>query len=199
LVLDSVKLSRPGVLNDSETRVLRWELGDEEIASIAVGAATFPDGRRVLLLTYTVGQGPGTSARAVSEIFNLESVPMGFAGNRWFVRCVGCGERARKLYLPPGARHFRCLRCSRVTHFTAQTHDVRVDRLRRGDPDTVDWALAKLARVNTYGSIAWTMLAIKATCGPQNRPGRSSATVTFHPHEGMGGTEGTRTLEAARG
>jgi len=195
-ILDCTTLSRAGVLDCSETMV-KWELEGEKIASVAVGALKLPNGRRELLVAYKAG--PGKSAQIVAEAFALESVPMGVAGPRLFLRCPHCGERACKLYLPPNAQHFRCLKCSGATHLSAQTHDIRVDRLRRGDPETVRWALARLRRVRTYGSFAWSMLVIEARCGTPNRARLSSATVTFHNLENADAAQGAPTREAASG
>jgi hypothetical protein len=44
---------------------------------------------------------------------------------------VNCGRRVAKLYLPPGSRYFGCRVCRRLTYYRAQTHDKRVDALRK--------------------------------------------------------------------
>jgi hypothetical protein len=45
---------------------------------------------------------------------------------------VPCGRRVSALYLPPGAKWFGCRHCYELTYESAQTHDKRVDALRRG-------------------------------------------------------------------
>ncbi|MCI0460572.1 MAG: hypothetical protein L0Z62_26765 [Gemmataceae bacterium] len=47
---------------------------------------------------------------------------------------VPCLRRVAKLYLPPGVPYFGCRTCHNLTYESAQTHDKRVDRLRR-DPE----------------------------------------------------------------
>lgn len=44
----------------------------------------------------------------------------------WF-RCPLDGRRARRLYLPPGERHFACQSCHNLTRWTVQTHHAKVD------------------------------------------------------------------------
>jgi len=196
LSIDSLALSRAGALDRSGT-IVRWEQRGKPISSVAVGALKLPDGRRELLVAY---KARGESAHTVAEAFTLERVPMGVVGARWFFRCPDCDGRARKLFMPPGAQHFRCLKCSEATYFSAQTHDDRVYRLRRGDPETMRWAFTRVRRLGTYGSLAWAKLVIDAVLGTPNRPGLSSARVTFDTSVGdAGGAEGAPTREAARG
>jgi LSD1 subclass zinc finger protein len=57
----------------------------------------------------------------------LESTPTNFYGERWWFTCplivdgVTCERRVGKLYLPPGARYFRCRVCHDLTYRSCQT------------------------------------------------------------------------------
>jgi len=62
-----------------------------------------------------------------------------FGGLRYWFKCpvvrdgATCARRVGRLYLPPGCTVFGCRNCYDLTHESAQTHDKRVDKLRR-DP-----------------------------------------------------------------
>ena len=47
------------------------------------------------------------------------------------VRGSPCERRVGKLYLPPGGRYFGCRLCYDLTYESDQTHDKRVDALRK--------------------------------------------------------------------
>src|SRR5262245_58476814 len=70
-----------------------------------------------------------------------------FGGLRWWFVCPlvvngrPCGRRVGKLYLPPGGRYFGCRGCHRLTYHSAQTHDKRVDALRK-HPELLEAILA---------------------------------------------------------
>jgi hypothetical protein len=53
-----------------------------------------------------------------------------FGGLRWWWRCLGCGRRVGKLYLPPGQTRFRCRRCHGLTYrSTRHSHDAEREYL----------------------------------------------------------------------
>ena len=52
-----------------------------------------------------------------------------------------CHRRVVKLYLPLGNCYFGCRNCHGLTYTGSQTHDKRVDQLRR-DPEALRRALA---------------------------------------------------------
>src|SRR5215469_16975623 len=86
-VLDCAALSQAGVLDSSEKWKVDWELQGEKIASVVVSTLRLPYGRRELLLAYAYKADQDASAQIIAEAFALESVPMGVAGPRWFLRC----------------------------------------------------------------------------------------------------------------
>jgi len=70
----------------------------------------------------------------------LTTTPCHFGGHRYWFICPrwecgwACRRRVAKLWLPPGGDFFWCRQCYCLTHYSAQTHDDRVNRLAR-DPD----------------------------------------------------------------
>lgn len=61
----------------------------------------------------------GREAVATDEIELVATSP-NYGGARWWFRCSGCVQRARKLFLPPGAAAFRCRRCHGLTYRSCQ-------------------------------------------------------------------------------
>lgn len=65
----------------------------------------------------------------------LVATPCYFGGKRWWFICplmkdgVVCGRRAGKLYL--GEKYLGCRHCYSLTYRSCQTHDARVDRIRK--------------------------------------------------------------------
>ena len=55
----------------------------------------------------------------------------------WF-KCPSCGRRVEKLYLPSARANFACRRCAGLTYASSQTHDHRVNTLRRDPQRVVD-------------------------------------------------------------
>jgi hypothetical protein len=70
-----------------------------------------------------------------------------------------CGRRVGKLYLPPSARYFGCRHCHGLTYTSAQTHDMRVDALRR-DPALLA-AMMNDPEAHSLGNLALLLKAIR--------------------------------------
>ncbi len=81
-------------------------------------------------------------------------------GTRWWFRCPCCGRRRGKLYRPPGEQVFYCRLCHRLVYTSTQTHDPRLNALRR-DPQ----ALMAQLDAFIYGNApldSRTVLALRA-------------------------------------
>ncbi len=116
---------------------------------------------------FAVGEAPGA---ALALIFHAHSTAFQsvrvtttkphFGGLRYWFKCpvvrkgTSCHRRVGRLYLPPGATLFGCRTCYGLTYRSSQTHDARVDTLRR-DPFALLGALHS-ARLSDK------LLAIKA-------------------------------------
>jgi hypothetical protein len=80
----------------------------------------------VLTLSWT---GPNGSTER--RQFGLVRTRPHFGGVRWWFRCV-CGLRVGRLYLPRAtAAPFACRTCHNLTYRSSQTHNARLDALRR--------------------------------------------------------------------
>jgi hypothetical protein len=115
---------------------VRWSRGGIELASINYELLSNSGIPRAIRLTYQWAPGlPGTQPRTLAYEVVLEREAMPRGGFRWWGRCplsrlgVGCGRHVGKLYLPPGAAHFGCRACHRLTYSSRQQHDPRVTRL----------------------------------------------------------------------
>jgi hypothetical protein len=133
--LDLHQLAREGSFVAGRTASLRWLRGEQETGSI--GYSVRPrEGGLLLVLSYRWSRADG-EGRSVELPISLETTRPRFGGLRWWGHCplavsgVACRRRVAKLYLPPGACYFGCRVCHGLTYNSAQTHDKRVDALRR--------------------------------------------------------------------
>ncbi len=86
------------------------------------------DPATALRLTYKIGEA------LMQDVIHLQSM-----GKRWCFICPACRRRARKLYLAPASRFFRCRVCSDLTYRSCQS--------RRKPSETDPWPiLAALVR-----------------------------------------------------
>ena len=126
-------LSRDGLLVAGRAGRVAWSVSGREVASVGFTVRSAGDDQLTLVLAYRVG------GEDLAVPVPLEPIPQHLGGRRWWFRCplsvrgVTCGRRAGKLYLPPSGRYFGCRSCHRLTYTACQTHDKRVDQLRR-DP-----------------------------------------------------------------
>ena len=127
LALDAAKLARDGLIERSpDTGSLRWTrtATGEEVASVTYVRGIL-DGELVLTLLYNRTAANGTR-HAVRQAIALEATYPPVGGECWRFACPlaprgrACGRRARKLYLPPGARYFGCRTCQDLTYTSSQ-------------------------------------------------------------------------------
>ena len=150
--LNLAEMARKGCFTPWYTGRCTWFHGGTETASI--GYAVRPEAAGlVLVLSYTIVR----SKEEVEVRIPLETTRPHFGGVRWWGRCP-CGRRVMKVYLPPGGNRFECRTCHGLTYESVQTHDVRVDALRR-NPDEIDRILDEpAARLSS----ARLLIALKA-------------------------------------
>ena len=96
-----------------------------------------------MTLDYTVRQ-RGADPIAIRDIVALEITQPTYGGRRWWFRCPHTNKRAAKLYLPPGALHFRHRKAYRMAYrsqneqpyerYLSKAQDIR---LRLGGPASV--------------------------------------------------------------
>ena len=66
-------------------------------------------------------------SQEVHELITLQRIFPRIGGERWWLTCPGCLQRAGKLYLPPGTSRFRCRKCHGLTYKSCQKR-IRRDR-----------------------------------------------------------------------
>ncbi|MCI0455832.1 MAG: hypothetical protein L0Z62_02470 [Gemmataceae bacterium] len=134
-VLDLLWLARQGKVEAGRAGSIRWSQGEREIASVGY-TIRHAAGGLLLLVSYRWSRAEG-EGESVELPIRLETTRPRFGGVRWWGRCplvvnkVACRRRVAKLYLPPRARYFGCRACHALTYRSAQTHDKRVDALRK--------------------------------------------------------------------
>ena len=103
-----------------------WGSRDDPEASIGIcaeGDADLEDTTRadVFQLTYTVTDTRAGGSREYDYTIPLEYTECNFGGVRPWFRCPGCGDRRRKLYLPPRQKRFRCRECDDLGYRSSRT------------------------------------------------------------------------------
>jgi hypothetical protein len=168
--LDANLWMREGILKTGVRRSgsWRWVYHSGEEHSISYEVNTLDQAPPSVRLSYTLTQAATKERESLDYRFVLTTTRPRFGGLRWWFVCpliLGgrpCGRRVGKLYLPPGARYFGCRHCHELTYTSVQTHDKRVDALRRNPA-----LLAAL--VNGPGSsFTHLMLALKAIRIPED-------------------------------
>jgi hypothetical protein len=86
----------------------------------------YPRYALALNITDALG-GNGTTRPAIPV---TTSVPH-FGGRRFWFKCPSCGRRVGRLYRPWEQSKFACRGCHYLTYRTSQTHNKRIDALRR--------------------------------------------------------------------
>jgi hypothetical protein len=87
--------------------------------------------------SYTLTHASTKEQESLDYRVRLTTTQPRFGGLRWWFVCPlgvngrACSRRVGKLYLPPGRRYFGCRHCHGLTYTSAQTHDKRMDALRR--------------------------------------------------------------------
>ena len=114
---------------------------DEKTASIGVDIDTRPtEGYARFHYTVTPLHGQGDKFDQDYKVPLVTTRPY-FGGLRWWLLCPGrrCGRRVAKLYFPPGngVKYFLCRHCYHLTYRSSQTHNKRLDWLKRLDTATL--------------------------------------------------------------
>jgi hypothetical protein len=135
--LDLRELARDGPYVPGRSGVLRWLLGGQETGAISYQVVPSEGGGRLLLVSSYRWSKDEEEGQPIKVPIPLETTRPHFGGLRWWgcgplqVRGVPCLRRVAKRYLPPASRYFGCRHCHELTYKSAQTHDKRVDALRR--------------------------------------------------------------------
>jgi hypothetical protein len=141
IVIGSVKVSPTKLRNGSAAPSARISTGRRESAVVYWLDARDP-GASLVLLSYDLTVAGQERPQPVECLVPLTTTVPHFGGLRWWFRCPlavnghPCNRRVGKLYLPPGRRYFGCRRCHDLTDTARQTHDRRVDLLRK-DPEAL--------------------------------------------------------------
>jgi hypothetical protein len=131
--LDLRLFARKGAFRSGNWGNVEWTRAGEVSDSIGWSVKPLDLGGLCLWLDYQITR----SNESVKLPIQLETTRPHFGGVRWWGRCPlvvnghACARRVAKVYLPPGARYFGCRECYKLTYASAQTHDARVDALRR--------------------------------------------------------------------
>lgn len=72
----------------------------------------------------------------------------------WWFSCPTCKRRVERLYLPSARASFACRRCSGLTYASSQTHDDRVNKLRRDPRRVIDILTGRVAANETAYCLA---------------------------------------------
>jgi len=107
---------------------LQWGVND---TSIRFTLARDDDLRLTFAVEYAVEI--DDAVEEVAEVIRFTTVVIGCGGLRHLFVCPRCGDRRKKLYVPPGRTRVGCRGCYDLTSLHHQRHDNRVAVLRR-DP-----------------------------------------------------------------
>src|SRR5262249_6137709 len=124
----------------------RWVCHGGRESSISYEVDTRGPGCPFVRLSYTLTRRATQEKEALDYRVRLTTTRPRFGGLRWWFVCPlvvdgqPCERRVGKLYLPPGGRYFGCRHCYGLTYHSAQTHDRRVDALRR-NPELLEATL----------------------------------------------------------
>ena len=150
--LDLGEMARKGYFVPWFTGSCKWFRGETESASISYQVCPENDDL-VLVLMYKLTK----TQQEVNIRIPLETTRPQFGGVRWWGRCL-CGRRVAKLYLAPGAVRFACRTCHGLTYESVQTHDKRVDALRRNPAEL--YRILDDSKAHLHGT--QLLLALKA-------------------------------------
>ena len=138
LCLDLFWMTRNGFIgNRARSGSLNWSRNGQVISTIGFYADCTG-----VFLSYTVAR----TGQAVEYRVPLAKTEPHLGGQRWWFVCplAQCGRRVAKLYLPPGASHFGCRSCYRLTYASCGT--AQWDR-------SLSWAQKVRERLGGSGSM----------------------------------------------
>jgi hypothetical protein len=168
--LDANRWMREGILKaDVHLRGgWRWVYHGGRENRIGYEVNTLDQACPFVRLSYTITWAGTQEQESFDYPIKLVTTRPRFGGLRWWFICplmVGnraCNRRGGKLHLPPRARYFGCRYCHELTHRSAQTHDKRVDALRK-HPEL----LAAIVENLQGASSGQLILALKALRWPE--------------------------------
>ena len=145
LSLDANRSMREGILRAGVHAAGSWRWTYPSGSSFCVhyDVRTLDMDRPRMRLSYSWTWGAEGEPQSADYHVRLATTRPRFGGLRWWfvcpllVRGQTCNRRVGKLYLPSRQRYFGCRRCHDLTYASAQTHDKRVDALRR-NPDLIE-------------------------------------------------------------
>jgi hypothetical protein len=163
--LDANRWMREGVLKASfrSSGSWHWVYHGGRENSITYTVDTLDPHCPFVGLSYTITHGSTKERESLDYRVDLTTTRPRFGGQRWWFICPlvvagsPCERRVGKLYLPPGGRYFGCRHCHELTYHSAQTHDKRVDALRK-NPEL----LAAIMENPAAGLDSRLILALKA-------------------------------------
>lgn len=114
---------------------------DENIATVSFTLNTLEEWEEYLNLRYTLRREGQEEPLEVDMEISLETTKPHFGGLRWWFQCPlviqghSCMRRVRTIFLPRHGNYFGCRHCYNLTYHSSQTHDARVDFMRKRLPE----------------------------------------------------------------
>ena len=133
IVEDGVRFSLKAlglVLADGKRWTTTWGLPNNLLGSLECSVKS--EGKRRVL--HVLGW---VYSRHHNSNLELTSTRCNFGGRRFWFVCpltnngIPCRRRAFTLHLPPGGQYFGCRLCHRLTYRSSQTHNQRLENLRK--------------------------------------------------------------------
>lgn len=128
LRFDVADLRRIAAFRHGAGGKLSWMLGQAEIAAARYAFISQGAGAGELAIELQ----RGAELRRTRLVLTT-TVPH-FGGARFWFRCPHCGRRGRTLFATDRKLEPACRRCHGLQYRSAQTHDARVDELRKDAP-----------------------------------------------------------------
>lgn len=148
LRIDAADLRRSAVFRGGVRGRMSWTLGEVEIAWATYCFTPQSDGAGELDLEFHRAEQKKRMRIA------LQSTTPNFGGIRFWLTCPRCRRRARTLFATQRELQPACRRCHGLQYISAQTHDARVDALRKDEAkmfatlfDSSGTLLARLRRI----------------------------------------------------
>jgi hypothetical protein len=163
LYLAAVTMRRDGVFRSG--RGSRWILEQQDstgrmIPSVGYTVVEVPGRAMGLKVSYELSDRHTGAKTPIEYLIEVTTTRPRLGGLRYWFLCpvirdgVCCRRRVGRLYLPPGQQVFGCRLCHSLTYSSSQTHNKRINALRR-DP------LALLAAL-TSKDLRRSLLGIRA-------------------------------------